>query len=310
MSAPIQSQFRITPWPAEPLPLPPPEAMFGEVFVTAEDDEGWEVDGPQGRPFGETYLELYALDLDDLAAIKGFVQRWGPLGVRHPVWARDFDHGYMGFPRASCFHLVTEELAATSDPDPFVETENDFRLGAWCLADLTTAWRILSGDLGAAEATWLTPCWSNSTEPIDAPESWQQAATPEIVLSAGMSEALRPFAPTVNFSVEGHGVVDPRTYNRTMEERAPYFPDPSAPGAYGGELPLFSICCLELFNHIAEGASYRTCANETCDRFFVRQLGRAEHGQHRSIGVKYCSPECKQMQVQREYRRRKAKKDR
>jgi hypothetical protein len=72
-----------------------------------------------------------------------------------------------------------------------------------------------------------------------------------------------------------------------------------------GFVSLYSYCCLELFNHIVEGAEYRVCANETCDKLFVRQEGRAIHRQHRSKGVKYHSPECARAQAQREYRRRK-----
>lgn len=274
-------------------------------LITEEDDEIW-VNAPE-QPFGETYLELYALDLEDQAATGDFVRRWGPLGVRHPVWAPDYTHGYMGFPLATCFRLATESLVAEGDSDPMAETAADFRLGAWCLRDMTTAWRVLSGDLDESSATWLTPCWSNSVDPIDAPPGWEEPATPELVLSLGMADNLRPFAPTVNFSVEGHGIVDPRSYWRTVEKKVPYYDSPSLPGAYGGEIPLFSICCLELFNHIVEGASYRVCGNETCIQFFVRQQGGAEKGQHRRVGVKYCSPACKQAQVQREYRRRKAK---
>ena len=73
------------------------------------------------------------------------------------------------------------------------------------------------------------------------------------------------------------------------------------------ELSLYSILCLELFNHMAEASEYRVCANETCGRFFVRQSGRALHGQHRSKGVKYCSAECAKAQAQRQYRRRNRK---
>lgn len=39
---------------------------------------------------------------------------------------------------------------------------------------------------------------------------------------------------------------------------------------------IYSVAYLLLYNHIAEKATIRECANETCRRSFVRQRGRAE----------------------------------
>ncbi len=66
---------------------------------------------------------------------------------------------------------------------------------------------------------------------------------------------------------------------------------------------LYNALCLQLFNEMAAGSTFRRCANETCLRPFVHQRG-SKYGQHRSDAI-YCTPECARMQAQREYRRRK-----
>ncbi|MCG5213357.1 hypothetical protein [Streptosporangium sp. KLBMP 9127] len=68
---------------------------------------------------------------------------------------------------------------------------------------------------------------------------------------------------------------------------------------------IYSVSFLQLYNHLAEGANVRRCANETCLQHFVRQRGRAAYGQHRTSGVKYCSRECARAQAQRALRRRR-----
>lgn len=55
---------------------------------------------------------------------------------------------------------------------------------------------------------------------------------------------------------------------------------------------LLSVAFLQLYNHLAENATIRECANETCRRPFVRQRGRAEYGQNRTSSIKYCTREC------------------
>ncbi|MFI5642937.1 hypothetical protein ACIA8H_36855 [Streptomyces goshikiensis] len=69
---------------------------------------------------------------------------------------------------------------------------------------------------------------------------------------------------------------------------------------------VLSVAFLQLYNHLAENATIRECANENCRRPYVRQRGRAEYGQNRTTGTKYCTRECARAQAQRQHRRRKA----
>jgi hypothetical protein len=79
----------------------------------------------------------------------------------------------------------------------------------------------------------------------------------------------------------------------------------------GGDLPSrttsYSAMVVQIFNDVATGTAWRRCANETCGGLFARQQGRAEAGQHRTTGVRYCTSSCAKAQVERERRRRIAK---
>ncbi|MFD8001173.1 hypothetical protein [Streptomyces mirabilis] len=68
---------------------------------------------------------------------------------------------------------------------------------------------------------------------------------------------------------------------------------------------VLAVVFLQLYNHLAEDATIRECANEACRRNFVRQRGRAEYGQNRTSGIKYCTRECARAQAQHELRRRR-----
>ena len=73
---------------------------------------------------------------------------------------------------------------------------------------------------------------------------------------------------------------------------------------------MYSICALELFNHVVENADYLICGNENCrQKNFVHQRG-AKKNWRRSNGVLYCSYDCAHAKAQREYRRRRRKRER
>jgi hypothetical protein len=68
---------------------------------------------------------------------------------------------------------------------------------------------------------------------------------------------------------------------------------------------LYSAACQQVFNLIVKNCDAQRCENETCGRTFVHQLGGAQHGQHRSKGLRFCTPACARTQTQRQYRRRR-----
>lgn len=316
-------QFRITTWPSK-LPHPPVreqapyEVAYSHAeggalhfdFTDAPEDEdefqAWlaeEALRRQGlRPgrrlpgevaeTGEIYLELIDVRLDDVDSILDFVERFGVLGTSYA--------NYDLFVELPGFEIVLPELRASwrFDVPPLVagrfrtrhvsESLVQFRFAARCMRDLVTAWRIVQADNDVGDSvTWEAippgyshiPRWDDDVigDPIEV-----DSRTAVWHFLANMIEmGLLPFHPRL--------VRDP-----ALNERDRLFEG----------VPLYSVCCLELFNHIAEHASYRHCANERCERTFVRQTGRAAVGQHRTTGIKYCSSHCARAQAQRQHRAR------
>jgi hypothetical protein len=72
---------------------------------------------------------------------------------------------------------------------------------------------------------------------------------------------------------------------------------------------VYSNVFLQIYNYMVEEATVRQCANETCGLQFVRQRDRANFGQHKTQGVKYCKRSCARAQAQRELRRRRKSED-
>jgi hypothetical protein len=249
---------------------------------------------------GETYLRLCALDLDDDSAVVDFINTYGHLGVRHAGLDPHSDLIYRGFSLEPGSVDVIERLisgraraeaAAEDHPDKHHsvwETLDEFRFGARCIRDLARAWESLrTGADPPAREFWEADVWHvpGAFKPFN-DNPWEPAG-PGRLLATYLTYGLVAFAPTVK--------VTRLIPSEESSEISPYEETPE----------LYEVMCLELFNHIVERAVYRTCANESCRRTFVRQQGRAEHGQNRTSGVRYCSPECARAQASREYRRRR-----
>jgi hypothetical protein len=282
-------------------------------------------DADQISAVGEIYLELVNLDLDDRAAIFQFVRRFGVLGVAHERFAL-----FRSLPGLSS---VLPGLAAAWPTEGFdqtaeaaylehrgdgpnttwVETLEEFRFGARVLRDLVTAARIAQLQAPPPAVQW-------ESIPRDALEDKRAelaewgieldavGESVEIFLRQVLTDGLRPFQPRLIYTDE--------VASSEPVEKAVAVED-EARDLVGQRLrldelvanelletPLYAICCLELFNHIVEGAEVKMCASDRCGRPFARQRGRAERGQYRLRGVKFCSTYCARAQAQRAYRRR------
>lgn len=73
-----------------------------------------------------------------------------------------------------------------------------------------------------------------------------------------------------------------------------------------GPHDLIDALTLQLAELIDSGLAVRVCKFKPCRKPFVRQRGRAKHGQYRTSGVMYCREECANAHAQRQSRLRKA----
>jgi hypothetical protein len=300
----VNSRFRITLWPDARLPHPqlgewrrPYRLEDGVLVPNEQRNEASRRHSAAADPqrildVGEIYLELARLDLDDEEAIVDFASRFRTLGVRHEDFA-----AYAQYPG---FDEIVRPALARSWPvetwdEPGLRLEEsleEFRFGARCIRDLVGAWAFLAGDVD--EPQWVSlpyPLGMFGPEELEAYEERGLTPTPETqaatLLERFLTPALTPFQPRVLFGDWGADV----------------------DLGMSAVIPLYSVCCLELYNHIAEQAHYRRCGNLKCQRLFVRQRGRSEHEQHRTHGVLYCSKWCANAEMQRRNReRQRAKK--
>jgi hypothetical protein len=223
--------------------------------------------------------ELMEVDPADLATVAGWMSKYGHLGGSIEAGSWDYEE-----------HSRLQELEDREHP----------RYGPWSLHGELV--RLHISEAQGAIATWLA--------------CRRPGGLDELVETEVTEQHLADIAAENDHDDSGYPTTLEELRSTTLGLRLALLRSALrynlAPFSVGlGSLTdrqpsILSAAFLQLYNHLAEDATIRTCANETCGRDFVRQRGRAEYGQNRTSGIKYCTRECARAQAQREHRRRKA----
>jgi hypothetical protein len=317
----------MTIWPGVPLPLPPLVARKNAYRLDASESAligtGMGVEVEASSRLGEVYLEVYDLDLEDPAAILGFAGEYGVLSGALVYSALSYSSWFSGLLSPGA-EIEARDSVLQNDPvlrqsmDPAepgweltdITTLESFRFAARVLRDLTNAWRLVNGDarLDVSSHAW------ELNYPVD-DETKRSRFFALSLLGFGLTPLLVRFHPYLGgtpppLDVEPEEAPTPLAsarVNTELANRADVYTEAATSIAFAH---LAEFCALELFNHIAGSEVYRQCQNESCRRVFVRQYGRAEHGQSRREGVMYCSSSCAQAAASRNYRRRRRARER
>lgn len=320
-----KTHFRITPWPAEGIPLPRRLLAFSVNLVKRGDDV--RLISPRRDPFsgegeaarqldltpGQLYLRVANTDLDDPDAVERLIAQIGSLGLDR------YADGVYGAPFAGHIDYfddyedeLREDLISEGvelQPD-YVErqwlalrelgrddeTLEQFIAAAGLVKDAVTLKRLLlDGHLDVPEWEMLDiyaynhPIWDNDTYTIQGgllePFDSQTAQTLSWMLDQTVTSALAAFGPRL------HEVFTGSRGDLEMD--------------LWSHVPLYSVMMAELFNHIVLQAPTRLCANTRCNQLFAFQQGRVMKGTSRSRGVLYCSASCARAVAQRSYRQRR-----
>jgi len=223
----------------------------------------------------ELYLrEMEEVDIGDPSSLHGFVSRWGRLD-----WpAAEFGQ-YRSLPR------LEKGVPTRAVSKRYSEEDVGERWGYRGFGHVKeTAIHVAALRNCRRAYSWLQEpdAFDPAIAEWEMPEVFQRPTNTSMVflqLKRILEPALKVFAP----SIWGSGW--------------------SYPGSDGRiSCDLYAGLALQLFNHIAKDARYRTCAE--CGGFFVRQQGRAKYDNQRHYqGVKYCTSQCKERHFRRQYER-------
>lgn len=283
----MSPRYRPTVWPGGSTE---PPAVDVPAEVERLDDFCLLLHGPIREvevPVDFYLREPDATELDDPAALAGFVAQWGR--------ASDFLHRDIGGDAAFDMALARAHAAGwlpgryeyqvhSANRELGVHAE---RMNLWDSGPFAE-WRprlvhvvevrerlLRLRRLAAHLRAWqrdedVDPLWSDYPEP-----AW-------FVFNEMLTTAVSAFQPRVDVP----GI-----------RRSMVVPGPTA----------YSVAALQLLNDLAVETPFRECANERCPhgRLFTRQRGRAKYGQHRTIGTRYCSRDCAKAQAARELRARR-----
>ncbi|MGR8012283.1 hypothetical protein [Streptomyces hypolithicus] len=285
MAAYVDPRFRPTLWPGSPVPAPQLAPVAG---VRVDGDWiVWDIGRPSAVPAttalpDDFYLrELLELDPDDLSTLAGWIGSYGMFcefgsGLDDVNWSIEEQD-------------ALQELA---------ERQYQHKGGFGVHRDL---FKIYLREAQEAITTWLACCREGGLDELIDPE-----VTETRLAQLQADNAHRGDGWPENFKVLRELLLWERLSQLKNAIQKALQPFSIGIGSLTDRYPtIYSVAFLQLYNHMAEGATVRQCANETCQRPFVRQRGRAEYGQHRTSGIKYCTRECARAQAQRELRRRR-----
>ncbi|MFF0415318.1 hypothetical protein ACFYUY_33395 [Kitasatospora sp. NPDC004745] len=287
MSAYVDPRFRPTLWPGTVIPAPPLRP-FGPREIAVEGDWiTWRIKDSRGTETSHLPSDFYLRELMDLSAddLDGVAETFSTYGMLFDLDGRDLNLNDYDEPERQAIVELTR-LDPCDDP--------------WLGGVHRDLVKVHLQTAQEAVATWLACQREGGLEELVEPEVTDE--------KLAFFHAQNPDSPPWPHSLDHlrDVLIDFRltSFDSILESALSRF-SIGVSGLADRNPTIYSVAFLQLYNHLAEEASVRRCANDNCGRNFVRQRGRAEYGQHRTTGVKYCSRECARAQAQRDLRRRR-----